>query len=102
LRREDATTSFHRPPCVEGAAAGRQLGIGVSAVSHLDHTLYRNHEHFEEYLARVESGESPVEGAFELGGADLRTLFLVHTLGDGFALDTAEYESAFGTAFRDD
>ncbi len=94
---------FDRAPCVDGFDAGRQLGIGVSAVSHLGYTIFRNHEGFESYMTRIEHDESPVEGTFSLAGEDDRhTLFVARTLGDGQALSRSEYEAAFGHSFETD
>jgi oxygen-independent coproporphyrinogen-3 oxidase len=88
---------FDRAPCVDGFDAGRQLGIGVSAVSHLGYTIFRNDEGFDSYMTRVERDESPVEGTFSLAGEDDRhTLFVARTLGDGQTLSRGEYEAAFG------
>ncbi len=94
---------FDRAPCVDGFDAGRQLGVGLSAVSHLGYTIYRNHEGFEGYLTRIERGESPVEGTFSLAGEeDRRTLFVARTLGDGQTLSRPQYHAAFGHAFEHD
>jgi oxygen-independent coproporphyrinogen III oxidase len=88
---------FDRAPCVDGFDAGRQLGIGVSAVSHLGYTIFRNDEGFDSYMTRIEGNESPVDGVFSLEGEDDRhTLFVARTLGDGQALSRREYEAAFG------
>ncbi len=95
-------SSYDRAPCVDGYGAGRQLGIGMSAVSHLGNTVFRNHEGFESYMARVEGGESPVEGVFDLDDEDRRTLFIARSLGDGGSVDLAEYEQAFGKSIAAD
>ncbi len=97
VRRDGGESSFDRAPCVDGFGAGHQLGVGLSALSHLGDVIYRNHEGFEPYLTRIERGESPVDGVFALADQhDRRTLFIARTLGDGRALDRAEYARAFG------
>ncbi len=102
VRRDHRASAYDRAPCVDGFAAGRQLGIGISAVSHLGETIYRNHNGFDGYLARVERGESPVDGTFRLTEEDHKTLFVTRTLGDGDRLQRAEYTRAFGNAIEDD
>jgi oxygen-independent coproporphyrinogen-3 oxidase len=96
------TSAYDRAPCVDGFGAGRQLGVGMSAVSHLGVTVYRNAEGFDTYVRRIESGESPVDGVFALGADDHRTLFIARSLGDGRALDRAAYAAHFGRPIEDD
>ena len=95
-------SSYDRAPCVDGFAVGRQLGVGMSAVSHLGHTVYRNAEGFETYVRRIESGESPVDGVFPLADDDRRTLFIARSLGDGRSLDRDAYAAHFGRPIEDD
>jgi len=102
VRDDHQASAYDRAPCVDGFAAGRQLGIGVSAVSHLGETVYRNHGSIEGYLERVEHGESPVAGTFPLADEDHKTLFVTRTLGDGERLQRAEYARAFGNPIEDD
>jgi oxygen-independent coproporphyrinogen-3 oxidase len=78
------------------------LGIGVSARSHLDTNVYRNHERTHHYLERIESGQSPVEHVIRLREDDRRTQYVTSTLGDGKALDSADYELVFGNSIDDD
>jgi coproporphyrinogen III oxidase-like Fe-S oxidoreductase len=68
----------------------------MSARSHLDYTVYRNHERMGEYTARIESGRSPVEYAFPLDEEGRRTQFIARTLGDGGSLDRRAFAEAFG------
>jgi oxygen-independent coproporphyrinogen-3 oxidase len=102
VKRTGVASTFGRAPCVDGSGPGRQLGVGVSAVSHLGGTVYRNASQMDEYLAGVERGESPVEGTFALDDADRRTLLLVRTLGDGRPLARASWIEAFGHEIEDD
>jgi oxygen-independent coproporphyrinogen-3 oxidase len=91
-----------RAPCFDGEMQGYQLGIGMSARSHLRTTIYRNHEGMHEYIRRVEAGRSPVEKVFRLGDADLRTQFVARSLGDGRPLERSGYQHAFGRSFDAD
>src|SRR5690606_13034518 len=93
---------YDRAPCVDGFGAGHQLGVGVSAVSHLGDTVYRNEETLGAYVERMESGASPVSGVFPLDVEDRKTLFIVRSLGDGRPLDRARYADLFGVAFDDE
>jgi len=102
VRRDVVASPYDRAPCVDGFGAGRQLGVGASAASHLGHVVYRNEESLEGYTARVERGESPVGGIFALGDADRRTLFVARSLGDGGSLDPVAYAAAFGSTLEDD
>lgn len=103
FKRLDTVARKHeRLPCFDDRMSGYQLGIGMSARSHLGHTVYRNHDRLEEYLLRVESGASPVEQVFHLAEADRMTQFIARTIGDGKTLFRAEYTHAFGRAFDDD
>jgi coproporphyrinogen III oxidase-like Fe-S oxidoreductase len=55
-----------------------------------------------QYLERVEAGRSPVEHSIPLGEDDRRTQYMTSTIGDGKALDRADYEQVFGNALEDD
>lgn len=81
---------------------GNQFGIGMSARSRLGGTIYRNHSDFHHYIARVESGESPVEEVFHLGEPERRTRFIAQSLGDGNPLNRAAFESNFGRSFDEE
>jgi oxygen-independent coproporphyrinogen-3 oxidase len=97
FKRLDSVAARHeRAPCFDLDMQGYQLGIGMSARSHLGHTVYRNCDRIHEYVRRIEAGESPVEQVFRLGPADLRTQFVARSLGDGQPLDRLAYETAFG------
>jgi oxygen-independent coproporphyrinogen-3 oxidase len=103
FKRLDSIAARHeRAPCFDADMQGYQLGIGMSARSHLRTTIYRNHDRLHEYVRRVEAGASPVEQVFRLGPADLRTQFVARTLGDGKPLARAAYEHAFGTPLEAD
>jgi oxygen-independent coproporphyrinogen-3 oxidase len=97
FKRLDSIAARHeRAPCFDAEMQGYQLGIGMSARSHLRTTIFRNHDRMHEYLRRVEAGSSPVEQVFRLGPADLRTQFVARSLGDGKPLDRHAYAHAFG------
>jgi oxygen-independent coproporphyrinogen-3 oxidase len=81
---------------------GNQLGVGMSARSRLDRTVFRNHPHFDTYLERVESGRSPVEEMFALSDHERKLRFLTLTLGDGKALHVDAYRQEFGCSLESD
>jgi oxygen-independent coproporphyrinogen-3 oxidase len=91
-----------RAPHFEDDSRGYQLGIGMSARSHLGYTVYRNHERLDTYVSRIERGESPVEEVFPLDEADRKTQFVARSLGDGRALVREVYERAFGAPIEHD
>jgi oxygen-independent coproporphyrinogen-3 oxidase len=101
-RLSERAMRYERAPCIDGFSTGFQLGVGVSAVSHLGHTVYRNHESFAGYVERMESGASPVDGVFPLAVEDRKTLFIARSLGDGHPLDRDEYGNWFGCSFDDE
>jgi oxygen-independent coproporphyrinogen-3 oxidase len=91
----------HGPRPAGASATGgnrtpHQLGVGMSARSQLESTVYRNHERFDIYVQRVEQRLSPVETTFDLDVRDRKTQFVAATLGNGTALERATYENAFG------
>ncbi len=103
FKRLDTIASTHeRLPCFDDDMAGYQLGIGMSARSHLGFTVYRNHEQLEPYLARVEAGQSPVEHVFDLDEEDRMTQLIARTLGDGRALVRDDYARTFGRPIERD
>jgi oxygen-independent coproporphyrinogen-3 oxidase len=103
FKRLDTIAAKHEhAPHHNRAGRGYQLGIGMSARSHLGTNVYRNHERIPQYLERVESGRSPVEHVIRLGEDDCRTQYVASTLGDGNPLDSSDYKRVFGTAFADD
>jgi oxygen-independent coproporphyrinogen-3 oxidase len=103
FKRLDTVARKHeRLPCFDDRMSGYQLGIGMSARSHLGHVVFRNHDRLEEYLARVESGVSPVEQIFPLDEDDRKTQFVARTIGDGKTLVREEYAHAFGRPFDED
>lgn len=101
-RLDTAAARHQRAPHHDRSGRGFQLGIGLSARSHLGTTVYRNHERSGAYIERIAAGESPVEDVIELGPDDRRTQYVASTLGDGRPLDTADYRDAFGTSFDAD
>jgi oxygen-independent coproporphyrinogen-3 oxidase len=103
FKRLDGIARRHeRLPCFDDAMSGYQLGVGMSARSHLGHTVYRNHEQLPVYLERVEGGESPVEQVFPLDEEDRRTQAIARTLGDGKPLARAHYQRSFGRPLEAD
>lgn len=101
-RREPATAAEAAGRFRDVTGWGDQLGVGVSARSRLQDTVYINHARQKTYLERVESGGSPVEKVRRLDEAERRLRFMALTLGDGRALDRAAYRESFGTEFDDD
>jgi oxygen-independent coproporphyrinogen-3 oxidase len=97
VRAGRPATGFDRAPCAEGFGPGRQIGLGVSAVSHLGHHVYRNDDRSGSYVARVERGESPVTQVFSLEPQDRKTLLVARTLGDGGVLDRTGYRDTVGS-----
>jgi oxygen-independent coproporphyrinogen-3 oxidase len=97
FKRLDGIARRHeRLPCFDDAMSGYQLGVGMSARSHLGHTVYRNHDQLPAYLERIEGGESPVEQVFPLDEPDRLTQAIARSLGDGRPLARAHYERIFG------
>jgi oxygen-independent coproporphyrinogen III oxidase len=81
---------------------GHQLGIGMSARSHVGRIAYRNCCKLEAYLQRVEEGLSPVEETLPLAEEDRMTQFIGRSLGDGKVLSRSLYGSTFGRVLDDD
>lgn len=103
FKRLDGPGDRHRrAPCNEDDGRGFQVGLGVSARSHLGYTVYRNHPRLQTYLGRVETGHSPVQDVFRLDEEGRRTQFLARTLGDGGSLDRHAFAAAFGHELDDD
>jgi oxygen-independent coproporphyrinogen-3 oxidase len=103
FKRLDGIAAAHeRLPCFDDAMFGYQLGIGMSARSHLGYAVYRNHDQLPVYVDRVERGLSPVEQVFPLDEEDRRTQAVARTLGDGQKLSRAHYERIFGRSIDED
>ena len=103
FKRLDTIASTHeRLPCFDDDMSGYQLGIGMSARSHLGYTVYRNHEQLPIYLRRIEQGQSPVEQVFRLDEDDRKTQAIARSLGDGKPLARAHYERIFGRPVDED
>jgi oxygen-independent coproporphyrinogen-3 oxidase len=103
FKRLDGPAARHeRAPEHTRESLGYQLGIGMSARSHLGKTIYRNHRSFRTYVERIEAGESPVEDLYTLGDEDRRIIHVARSIGDGLPLDAAVYEAAFGTTIEED
>lgn len=102
-KRLDTIAAKHqRAPHHDRSGRGFQLGIGMSARSHLGTAVYRNHDRSPTYLDRIESGRSPVQQVIDLREDDRRTQFVTSTLGDGRSLDLDEYAQVFGNPFDAD
>jgi oxygen-independent coproporphyrinogen-3 oxidase len=97
FKRLDTIARNHeRLPCFDDDMSGYQLGIGMSARSHIGYTVYRNHDQLPVYLDRIESGLSPVEQVFPLDEEDRMTQLIARTLGDGKRLTRAQYQRSVG------
>lgn len=79
---------------------GNQYGVGLSARSRIDSTVYRNHSTMTEYIDRIENGITPVEDVFPLLEEARKTRFIALTLGDGQSLDRKVYAETFGEPFE--
>ena len=101
-RSAGAGVRYRRAPSASDSGGGHQFGAGMSARSHLGNTYYRNHEILETYVERIEAGESPVEQMLVLDESDRKAHYVARTLGDGRALDTAEYARTFGIRFEEE
>ena len=75
---------------------GEQFSAGISARSRLNHTVFRNHSAYDEYLHCIEHGESPVAETVELSLDDRRVRYLALTLGDGYPLSREAYSLTLG------
>jgi len=102
VRRGSDSAGFSRAPCAEGFGVGRQLGVGVSSLSHVGDMIYRNDDKFGSYLTRIENGESPVGETFPLEPSDRKTLLIARTLGDGGVIDRQDYATTVGRDIDDD
>jgi len=103
FKRLDTIARNHeRLPCFDDDMSGYQLGIGMSARSHVGYTVYRNHEQLPVYLDRIEGDLSPVEQVFPLDEADRMTQAIARTLGDGKTLARAQYQRSFGRPIDED
>ena len=103
FKRLDTVAAKHtHAPHHDRSGRGYQMGIGMSARSHLGTTVYRNHERSPEFIERIESNRSPVEQLIELKEDDRKTQFVTSSLGDGRPLDLEEYERTFETPFSVD
>jgi oxygen-independent coproporphyrinogen III oxidase len=96
VRRDAPAWWYDRAPGMNAFGPGRDLGLGVSAHSHLAGTMYRNLDATEAYVECIEAGRSPVEYTFALDERERQTLFVARTLGDGRVLERAQYEDIFG------
>jgi oxygen-independent coproporphyrinogen-3 oxidase len=101
-RLDTSAGEYERLACFDESLTGHQLGIGMSARSHLGYTVFRNHSVHDPYLERIEAHESPVEEVFELDEADRITQFIARSIGDGLHLSRPVYERTFGRPIEDD
>ena len=101
-RNDSATAADAARRFRDDTSWGNQHGVGVSARSRIGDAIYRNRKQYGAYLQQVEQGASPVEEMRQLDPGERRLRYLTLTLGDGRALERAEYERAFGSRFDDD
>ena len=103
FKRMDTVAAKHeRMPCFDDTLHGFQLGVGMSARSHLGHAVYRNHPVHDAYIQRIEEERSPVQEVFRFDDDDRRTQFVARSLGDGNPLVRAEYGAVFGHPIEQD
>ncbi len=81
---------------------GEQFSAGISARSRLNHTVFRNHSAYDEYLNCIEHGQSPVAETVELSADDQRVRYLALTLGDGYPLSREAYSLTLGRDLDED
>jgi oxygen-independent coproporphyrinogen-3 oxidase len=101
-RMDSVAVTHERLPCFDESLHGFQLGVGMSARSHLGHAVYRNHPVHDAYIDRIEQGKSPVQEVFRFDDDDRLTQFVARSLGDGNPLVRAEYGATFGHPIDDD
>jgi oxygen-independent coproporphyrinogen III oxidase len=101
-RLDTVAASHERLPCFDEQLSGFQLGVGMSARSHLGHTIYRNHDVLDVYVDRIGRGASPVEQTFTLAETDRMTQYVARSLGDGQPLSKPGYMATFGRDIDDD
>lgn len=94
-RLDTIATRYEHEPSFDENLSGSDLGVGMSARSHLGYTVYRNHEAHDAYVERIERGQSPVEDVFVFADDDRMTQLVARSLGDGKPLHRAEYERTF-------
>jgi oxygen-independent coproporphyrinogen-3 oxidase len=103
FKRLDTKARTHEQlPFFDEFMSGYQIGVGMSARSHLGHTVYRNHERLDVYVDRIEQHVSPVEEIFPLAEEDRMTQFIARTLGDGRILLRSQYAASFGRPIEED
>ena len=101
-RLDSVAVTHERMPCFDASLLGFQLGVGMSARSHLGHAVYRNHPVHDTYIERIERGVSPVQEVFRFDDDDRMTQFVARSLGDGHPLVRSEYGATFDRPFDDD
>jgi oxygen-independent coproporphyrinogen-3 oxidase len=101
-RLDGAAARHERLTCNDEKMRGFQLGIGLSARSHLGYRVYRNDSRMHKYLDAVERDLSPVAEVFELDQEDRRIQFIARTIGDGKPLARDAYLRTFGCALDND
>jgi oxygen-independent coproporphyrinogen III oxidase len=101
-RLDSVAVTHERLPCFDEQLSGFQLGVGMSARSHLGHAVYRNHPVHDAYIERIEQDKSPVQEVFRFDDDDRLTQFVARSLGDGNPLVRAEYGATFGRPIDED
>jgi oxygen-independent coproporphyrinogen-3 oxidase len=103
FKRLDSPAARHeRLTCTDEQMQGFQVGIGLSARSHLGYRVYRNDSRMHHYIDAIEQGRSPVNEVFPLDAEDRRIQFVARTIGDGRPLHRGAYRNSFGTSVEDD
>jgi oxygen-independent coproporphyrinogen-3 oxidase len=95
-RRDPATAADGVRRFRDVTGQGEQFSAGISARSRLNHTVFRNHSAYDEYLQCIERGQSPVAETVELSADDRRVRYLALTLGDGYPLSREDYAQTLG------
>ena len=101
-RMDSAAARHERLTCTDEQMQGFQLGIGLSARSHLGYNVYRNDSRMHHYIDAIEQGRSPVNEVFPLDAEDRRIQFVARTIGDGKPLHREAYRNTFGTPVEGD
>lgn len=102
FRRRDISADHPAARHEDRTGWGNQFGIGMSARSRSNGTVFRNHARFDSYLERIESDQSPVEEVKELDQHEQKLRHVALTLGDGRPLNVPAYQASFGSAPSDD
>lgn len=96
FRRRQPTSAAHASLAFQDLTSwGNQFSVGISARSRLKDVIYRNVSDRATYVARIESGQSPVQEVRVLDDDERRLRYVTLTLGDGHRLERSGYRSQF-------